>query len=139
MLKSQGHDTSDTGIFVGKLSNGGNIFLGSSWAYPDDYVFDLDFPMRVIGTKGLVEAQMHPRDMMVHSTKPPQVVNYSYNYPDYRGHKEDWWTQSTRYFLHCLETGSHAVPDVDDGIACLKVLLAMDESIRTGKVVKIGY
>jgi predicted dehydrogenase len=138
VLKSQGHETSDTCIFVGKLSNGGHIFLGSSWAYPDDYVFDLDFPMRVIGTRGLIEAQMHARDMMLHSQKPPQVVNYTYNYLDYRGHKEDWWSQSTRSFLHCIKTGERATPDVDDGLACLKVLLAMEESIRTGRPVATG-
>ena len=139
VLKSRGSDASDTSIFVGKLSNGGHVFIGSSWAYPDDYTFDLDFPMRVIGTKGLVEAQMHSRDIMLHSAKPAQVVNFTYNYLDYRGHKEDWWTQSTQYFLHCIETGAHALPDVDDGIACLKVLLAMDESIKTAKPVAIRY
>lgn len=140
VLASRGKETSDTSIFVGKLSNGGHIFMGSSWAYPDDYAFDLDFPMRVIGTKGLIEAQMHPRDMMLHtSDRPAQVVNYTYNYLDYRGHKEDWWSQSTRYFLHCVETGEAAKPDVEDGIACLKVLLAMDESISTGRPVGIQY
>jgi predicted dehydrogenase len=95
--------------------------------------------MRVIGTKGLLEAQMHSRDMMLHSGKGGgRVVNYVYNYLDYRGHKEDWWAQSTRSFLYAIETGTHATPDVDDGIACLKVLLAMDESIKTGKPVKIN-
>ncbi len=134
LLVSQGFDTSDTAIFVGKLSNGGHIFLGSSWAYPVDYTFDLDFPMRVIGTKGLIECQMHSRDLMLHAPGTGvRAVNFTYNYPDYRGHKEDWWTQSTRYFVHCIETGQAPKPDVDDGIACLKVLLAMEESMRTGR------
>ena len=138
VLVSQGFDTSDTAIFVGRLSNGGHLFIGSSWAYPEDYTHDIDFPMRVIGTDGLIECQMHPWDMMLHSGKGGgHVVNYSYNYRDYRGHKEDWWSQSTRYFLHCIESDEHATPDVDDGLACLKVLLAMDESVRTGKAVRI--
>ena len=139
VLVSQGFDTSDTAIFVGKLSNGGHIFIGSSWAYPEDYTFDIDFPMRVIGTKGLIECQMHPHDLMLHTaTGGGHVVNHSYNYRDYRGHKEDWWSQSTRYFLHCIETDEHATPDVDDGLTCLKVLLAMEESMKTGKPVSLS-
>ena len=136
LLKAQGVDASGTSIFVGRLSNGGHVFLGSSWAYPDDYAFDLDFPMRVIGTEGLIECQMHPRDMMLH-VGPGSAVNYTYNYQDYRGRKEDWWSQSTCYFVHCIEAGLHPVPDVDDGLACLKTLLAMDESIRTKQPVSI--
>ena len=137
ILKSRGCDGSDSAIFVGTLSNGGNIFLGSSWAYPDDYIFDLDFPLRVVGTEGLIESQMHPHDLLVH-VGAGAAVNYSYDYENYRGNRENWWTQSTRYFLHCIETGAHPTPDVTDGIACLKVLLAMDESIRSRKPVRIS-
>ena len=137
ILAKRGLDTSDTCIFVGQLSNGGHIFLGSTWAYPDEYVYDIDFAMRVIGEQGLLECQMHPHDLLLHRDKG-RAVNYVYSYADHRGQTDNWWVQSTRYFVHCIEKGLHPTPDVHDGIACLKVLLAMDESIRTGRPVGTG-
>ena len=136
VMPTRGLDTSDTSIFVGRLSNGGHVFLGSSWIYPDDYSPDIDFSMRILGSDGLIECQMHPHDLTVHTDKT-RSANYSYPYTDYRGCRENWWTQSTRYFVHCIATGQHPTPDVDDGLACLRVLLAMEEAAVSGSPVAI--
>ena len=136
LMPARGLDTTDTSVFVGRLSNGGHVFLGSSWIYPQDYSPDIDFTMRVLGSEGLLECQMHPHDMIVHTGKT-RSVNYMYPYADHRGHRDNWWSQSTRYFVHCVATGQHPTPDVDDGLACLKVLLAMEEAAGTGKPVAV--
>jgi predicted dehydrogenase len=41
------------------------------------------------------------------------------------------------YFVHCVTRGQHPTPDVDDGIACLKVLLALEEAAQTGQPVRL--
>jgi predicted dehydrogenase len=138
ILREQGLETSDAAMFVGTLSNGGRIFLGSCWVYPEEYTKDIDFSLRVIGDKGLIEAQMHPHDMILYSGGS-QAVNYTYSYKDHRGLTDNWWFQSTKYFVHCLNTGQHPTPDVEDGMRCLQVLLAMEEAARAGKMVRIEY
>lgn len=136
VLSGRGISTSDTALFVGALSNGGHVFLGSSWVFPEAYAPDIDFRLRVLGDSGLFEVQMHPQDMVVHGDRT-ETINYLFPYVDHRGHRDNWWSQSTRYFVHCIIQGEHPTPDVDDGMACVKVLLAMDETARTGQPVAI--
>jgi len=136
VLAKKGMPTSDTAMFVGALSNGGHVFLGSSWIFPEAYAPDIDFRIRVLGDKGLFEVQMHPQDMVVHADRT-ETVNYQYPYLDHRGHRDNWWAESTRYFVHCIGTGKHPTPDADDGMACLKVLLAMEQTAEGGQRVRI--
>ena len=137
MMPGRGLETSDTSLFVGRLSNGGHAFLGASWGYPEDYGPDIDFSVRVLGSKGLVECQMHPHDLVVH-TDGTRAVNYVYPYTDHRGRREHWWMQSTRHFVHCILAGEHPTPDADDGLACLRVLLAMERAAGGGEAVAVG-
>jgi len=134
ILAPRGVDTSDTVLGVGKLSNGGTIFLGSSWAYPDSFARDLDFTVRLLGTQGLLEGQLFGQSLMLHGDRS-RVVDHQFAHFDPAGRRDNWWTESTRYFLHCLNTGRAPTPGVEDGLACLRVLRAMDESVRTGKAV----
>ena len=121
ILAPRGVDTSDTVLCVGKLSNGGTIFLGSSWAYPDSFTRDLDFTVRLLGTQGLLEGQLFGQSLMLHADRP-RVLDYQFADVDPAGRRDNWWTESTRYFLHCLNTGLPPTPDVEDGLACLRVL-----------------
>jgi len=136
VLCDKGMPTSDTALFVGRLSNGGHVFLGSSWIFPEAYAPDIDFRLRVLGRDGLFEVQMHPQDMFLH-TQRTETINYQYPYLNHRGERDNWWVQSTRYFVHCILEGQHPTPDVHDGVACLKVLLAMEEAAKTGAAVRI--
>jgi predicted dehydrogenase len=136
VMPSRGLDTADTSVFVARLSNGGHAFLGSSWVYPEDYGADIDFRFRAVGSKGVVECQMHPHDLLVHTDRT-RAVNYMYPYTDHRGHRRNWWFESTRRFVHCILTGQHPTPDVDDGLACLRVLLAMEEAAAVGEAVGV--
>ena len=136
VMPGRGLDTADTSVFVARLSNGGHAFLGSSWVYPEGYGPDIDFSFRAVGSAGVVECQMHPHDLIVHSDRT-RAVNYLYPYTDHRGRRENWWFQSTRHFVHCIGAGLHPTPDVDDGLACLRVLLAMGRAARGGQPVAV--
>ena len=138
VLRERKLETSDTAVFVGRLDNGGRVFLGSSWIYPEDYGPDIDFSIRILGSDGLLECQMHPHDMTIHK-RTSKAVNYTYPNRDHAGKRDNWWYQSTKHFVHCLEKGLHPTPDVEDGLRCLRVLLAMDETVRTGNPVGISY
>jgi predicted dehydrogenase len=137
-LRERGIDTSDTAAFVAELSNGGRAFLGASWVFPESFTPDIDFRLRLLGTRGLLDSQMHPHDVRLYA-EHAEMVNYSYSYSDHAGRRDNWWFDSTRYFVHCLATGTHPTPDVDDGLRCLRVLLAMEESIRTNLPVGVDY
>ncbi len=131
VLTARGVDTSDTVLCVGKLDNGGSIFLGSSWVYPDSFARDLDFTVRLLGDRGLLEGQLFGQSLMLHGERP-RVVDYQFPQCDYTGRRDNWWFDSTRYFVHCLAAGEAPTPDVEDGLACLRVLRALDESVSSG-------
>jgi predicted dehydrogenase len=136
-LAERGVDTSDTVLCVGKLDNGGTIFLGSSWAYPDAFARDLDFTVRVLGSRGLLEGQLFGQSVMLHGERA-RVLDYQFPHLDHAGRRDNWWFQSTRYFIHCIASGLRPTPDVEDGLRCLHVLRAMDESVRTGRPVEVA-
>jgi predicted dehydrogenase len=137
ILVQRGVDTSDTALCVGTLDNGGTIFLGSSWAYPDGFARDLDFTLRVLGARGLLESQLFGQSVVLHDARP-HVVDYQFPHLDYTGKRDSWWFQSTRYFVHCIASGVRPTPDVEDGLKCLQVLRAMDESVRTKQPVAVA-
>ncbi|NPV08723.1 MAG: Gfo/Idh/MocA family oxidoreductase [Anaerolineae bacterium] len=137
LLAARGLPTSDTALFVAELSNGGHAFLGSSWAFPEAYGPDIDFRLRLLGVRGLLEVQMHPHDMWLHTGRS-RTLNYTYGYLDHRGHMSHWWTDSTCYFVDCILDRVHPTPDLADGLACLRVLLAMEEAAATGRSCRVG-
>jgi predicted dehydrogenase len=137
VLVRRGVDTSDTVLCVGTLDNGGTIFLGSSWTYPDGFARDLDFSLRVLGARGLLESQLFGHSVVLHDERP-HVVDYQFPHLDYTGRRDSWWFQSTRYFVHCIASGLHPTPGVEDGLQCLHALRAMDESVRTGRPVAVA-
>jgi predicted dehydrogenase len=137
VLVPRGVDTSDTVLCVGTLDNGGTIFLGSSWTYPDSFARDLDFSLRVLGARGLLESQLFGHSVVLHDQRP-HVVDYQSPHLDYTGRRDGWWFQSTRCFVHCIASGLHPTPDVEDGLHCLRVLCAMDESVRTKRPVAVA-
>lgn len=72
---------------------------------------------------------MHPQDMWLH-TGGNLALNYSYL--DHRAHMGHWRTDSTRYFADCSLDEAHPTSDILDGLAWLRMLLAMGETSRTG-------
>lgn len=138
-LSERGVDVADTVVCVGTLSNGGRLLAGASWAYPDGFSLDIDFSVRIHGHRGLIQCQMHPHDMMLYSAGGARAMNYVYPFVDHRARRHNWWFESTRYFVHCIDAGGHPTPDVEDGLACLRVLLAVEESIHSGRPVEIRY
>jgi predicted dehydrogenase len=75
--------------------------------------------------------------VMLHAD-PPRVVDYQLAQQDYRGKRESWWFDSTQYFLHCLAHNLRPTPDGEDGLRCLRVLCAMDDSVRDGRPVTVS-
>jgi predicted dehydrogenase len=74
---------------------------------------------------------------MLHGERA-RVLDYQFPHLDYTGKRDNWWSQSTRYFVHCIASGLRPTPDVEDGLRCLHVLRAMDESVKTGKPVAVA-
>jgi predicted dehydrogenase len=83
------------------------------------------------------EGQLFGQNVMLHGERP-RVLDYQSPHLDYAEKRDSWWCQSTRYFVDCIASGLHPTPDVEDGLRCLRVLRAMDESVRTGKPVAVA-
>jgi predicted dehydrogenase len=118
------------------LDNGATVVMDANWIMPDGFARGIDFSLELIGEKGSIYAAMRSHDMEV-CTGKAECPDYDGGAVDPLAIKHSWWLNSVYYFVECLERGVDPRPTVDEGMEVTHVLLAIERSCRTGKVVKL--
>jgi predicted dehydrogenase len=136
VLRSQGLDTPDCQVAVLGLDSGATVVMDANWIMPDGFARGIDFSLELIGSRGAVYAAMRSHDMEV-CTARAEAPDYDGGGTDPLGVKHGWWVNSVRYFVECLERDVAPRPTVEEGMEVTRVLLAIEQSCRTGKVVKL--
>ena len=67
----------------------------------------------------------------------PSNLNYAGGAVDPLGTTRGWWLDSVYYFIECLESDVEPAPGAEEGMQVTRVLLAIEESARKGKIVKL--
>jgi len=136
LLKARGLDTPDCQVAMLGLDNGATVVMDANWIMPDGFARGIDFSLELIGQKGTIYTAMRSHDMEV-SIKKAEAPDYDSSGLDPLGLKHSWWINSVNYFIECLERDVEPRPTVEEGMEVTRVLLAIEESCRTGKVVKL--
>jgi predicted dehydrogenase len=122
----------DTVMATLELSNGGIAQVEQSWGVPYGVPSMLDARMEVVGTKGAAYIDMTPQCLSL-------FTDGKFTQPDtiYSGAGLHILKDMYAQFLAYVEGTGEAVATLEDGIAALKIALAVDESVKTGRPVDL--
>jgi predicted dehydrogenase len=134
-LVSMGYDTWDSLQGTVTFDDGTSAVFESSWVLPNSFPSGIDFKYHIVGSKGA--ANLDQTDQGVH------LALERYTYPGTTHARFDgqvhgftaWMAQS---FARQLIDGNFVGPTVDEGYTVTRVVEAVHESARTGKVIELG-
>jgi len=136
LLKSRGLNTPDCQVAMLGMDSGATVVMDANWIMPEGFARGIDFTMELIGEKGSIYAAMRSHDMEVFGEKA-ECPDYDGSGVDPLGVKHSWWLGSVYYFIECLERDVGPHPDVEEGMEVTRVLLAIEQSCRTGRIVRL--
>jgi len=135
LLKSRGIDTHDTLVAIVDFANGATACFETSWILPESLPTTVDHRIEVTGTKGAIRIDQFEQGIQTYTDRASFPSSGSADL-DYK--TVDWWLDSVNYFIHCLEKDLKPKPDVEDGRAVTKIILAMLESAEKRKPITLS-
>lgn len=143
--KTAGLKNEDTMHFILKATDGRIARVSGAYTGPTQPA-QRDSGMSVIlrGTVGASQADYHElRYAITDKTGEEKIVcwgdetiKYYFRFEG-QSHHAGEYQNYLEYFADCIESGETAYPDIKEGIGTIALLQAMDQSLQTGKPVKI--
>ncbi len=117
------------------FANGCFGLLEVSWLLPAS-MGRSDLRMELIGTKGAIFVQAYDRGLEVHSpeglVRPDTILM-----PTVHGHVTGILRDEIYHFLECVLQDKQPAVSGEDGLAAVRIVLALTESLRTGMTVDL--
>jgi predicted dehydrogenase len=144
--KTAGLKNHDTMHFIFKATDGRIARVSGCYTGPTQPA-QRDSGMTVIlrGTEGASQADYHElRYAITDKTGEEKIVVWGDSTIKYyfrfegQSHHAGEYQNYLEYFADCIESGETAYPDVKEGVGTVALLQAMDQSLQSGKPVKIG-
>ncbi|NOZ24434.1 MAG: Gfo/Idh/MocA family oxidoreductase [Planctomycetes bacterium] len=136
VMEKRGLDTPDTVVAMLPFDNGAVVTMDASWIMPDGFEPSIDFRIEIIGTEGVIYADLYPRDLLLYGRKA-EGADHSSGAVDPMGRTLSWWFNSCYYFVECIEGNIIPEPSAEDGTEITRILLAIERSVRTGRTVPV--
>jgi predicted dehydrogenase len=136
VLAGQNIDTPDAVVAMLGFGDGATAVMDANWVMPRGFAPEIDFRLELIGEKGAFYADLRSIDMMLY-TDGAKAVDYDLGKADPLGRTTGWWYRSVGYFVECLIQGIEPHPNAEEGMDATRILLAIEKSAQTGKVVPI--
>ncbi|MBR1687252.1 MAG: Gfo/Idh/MocA family oxidoreductase [Prevotella sp.] len=149
MLSSNGREgglkNEDTMHFVLKTKSGRIAQVSGSYTGPIQPVYrESEMSCILRGTEGCSQGDyMDLRYAVTTRDGEEQIITWERQLKHFfrfegKSHHAGEYQNIYDYFAECIATGQPAYPDLKEGIGTVAVLLAMDESLRTGQPVRIS-
>jgi predicted dehydrogenase len=138
VLKSLGVDTADVHVSMLEFSSGTIVSLENSWVLSDGNPQIFDFNVGLVGDKG--QLQLNPSHNGAYSYVGADGMAFRDMFgviPAGGDRVGGFVLESIARFVDAVVSGATVLAGVDDGIAATRVLLAIEESVRTGQSVDI--
>jgi predicted dehydrogenase len=130
-------DVDDTGVIIVEWDNGATSYIESGWWQPH-----ADGPQaatQLYGTHGF--GQVFPTKLELPNVREEEVdvIDPGFEFPRQEHCPQSLYDDQLRYFVECVEKKRAPVPGGIEGLVNMKVLDAVYESSRTGKVVEVKH
>jgi len=123
----------DTTVATLHLANGAVAIVEESWAVPYGVPSLLDARLEVIGTQGAAYVDMTPQGLSLYVDGKFTQPDTIYTAPGLHILKDMY-----HRFIAYINGRAEAVATLQDGMAALKIALAVDESARLGRPVDLA-
>lgn len=136
-LTGLGKNTPDFFMTTMEMKRGGVIAIENGWILSEKLPTVFDFKIEVVGNKGTMYA-----DLSTHRASQ-KYTEADTGYPDVfgrfniHGKTQGFCVESIRHFIDCVRLDRTPHVSGDDGLAATKVILAMMESAKTQRPVKV--
>jgi predicted dehydrogenase len=104
------------------------------WVLPDGHPTGFDQRLEVNGTTGRIELVGHYGGVVVMSDQRESWPDTAL-WPTVHGRVTGALERETDHFIECLRTGRQPLVTGEDGLAAVRIALAVEESARTGQAV----
>lgn len=135
VLEKRGIDTPDFYQSTLQFSEGATVVLENCWILPDSHPL-IDLKMEIVGDEGALYFDGRPHlveRFEKDRVKWPDV----YVCPEVHGHPEGFAAASIRDFADCVIHDLEVPCGWEEGRVVTKLILAMEESARSGKPVEL--
>ena len=137
VLKSKGIDTPDFQQSILELSGGGTAYIENCWIVAENAPNVFEFKGEFIGSKGSIYVNASHHRMIEKYTPSgagfPDVAGIVVT----NGKPEGFCISSIEHFIDCVVNDKEPIVGAEDGMEATRVVLAMEESARTGNPVNL--
>lgn len=134
-LKEAGMTDSITALMT--FENGVAGAMEACWVLPDTSAASIDDKMEIIGSAGVIYTDSCDRGMTIVGSDRIDSPD-SRHWPDLNGEVSGALYEELTYFVNCILRGEQSMITADDGLGAIKVVQAVEQSIREGKEVQIA-
>jgi predicted dehydrogenase len=143
VLAGLGVDTPDLYLTVLEFEGGGLAVIENTWLLPQQSPALIDHKVEILGSRGA--AYLDPTHNRAIEKYSPETAagfpNPSYAdvliSPEVHGKQMGFAVESIHHFVDCIEQGRPPLASGADGLLNTRLILAAEESARTGKPVEI--
>ena len=124
----------DSVLALFKYQDGTAAAWESSWILPESLARS-DMGLEVVGTKGVLFVESRPTSLRIYAEKQrmPDTM-YAANV---HGRVVGALREQLEHFVHCVSTGAEPLIGGAEGLQAVRMAVAVDRSLATGKVVQI--
>jgi predicted dehydrogenase len=138
VLTGRGVDTPDFYLTTLEFRRGARALLENSWILPESSTTLVDFKLDVVGESGAFHFDGSPHQLVRVGPQRPEGVD-TFIAPRVHGRTLGFATESIRHFVDCLAEGRTPMVGYEDGREVTRIILAIEESARTGRPVDLDY
>lgn len=139
VLKSKGVDTEDVFQSILKFKKGGIATLENGWITPNSSPCVNDIKFNITGDKGMINLDLSNNQMIERFTEKkadhPDILVQHFIH----GKAMGFAYESIRHFIDKLVSGGEFLVSLEDAANVSFVILAIMESAKTGKPVKVRH
>jgi len=137
VLKGMGIDTPDYYQATLRFRSGATAQLENSWILPNSHPNIIDLKCEVVGSKGAIYMDASHNRTLEKYTETGATYPDILVMPTVYGRQMGFAAESIRHFVECVRDDTELLVSGHDGLEVTKVICAIEESVRTGQVVKV--
>jgi predicted dehydrogenase len=136
VLAGRGIETPDYYLSILEFAGGARAVLETCWILPESSPSLVDFKLEVVAERGAFHFDGSPHRLVKVTESGPECPD-TFIAPMVHGRPTGFATESIRHFADCVLSGREPMVGYADGREVTRLILAMEESARTGQPVEV--